>query len=263
MIESEPTAKDQMELTALSLLAEADGPIGSLRLAETWQDAGIDAAQATAGRFLRTLERQGYVEILAGRRGRVITSLGHSRLAELRSSLRLQERGRDVIRASNIVTLSDLLEVLTTRRVVEPEVCRLVALRAPNKDITRLQRRVDEDLALLESGDHPTLERSNEFHTTMARASGSAPLTSVALLLLESSQSELGTALQESVSSTGLFHVHAVSHKEIVAALADRDPERAQDAMRRHISDLVETVDAALGQSDGGRASRKPRRPRR
>ena len=43
-----------MELVTLALLAESDIPVGSPRLVIAFCGEGIDVAEATAGRYLRT-----------------------------------------------------------------------------------------------------------------------------------------------------------------------------------------------------------------
>ena len=75
---------EALELVALSVLADAQGPVGSMRLAEAFQEAGHGLSQATAGRFLRQLDLLGLTRGDGGKRGRTITKDGMARLDDLR-----------------------------------------------------------------------------------------------------------------------------------------------------------------------------------
>ena len=94
-------AKEDAEYIALSLIAESDSPVGNHRLTQALQEAGIDVAEATAGRILRDLVTQGYAYTL-GRRGRVMSCAGETRLAELKERRQIRERTQQLIEAINV-----------------------------------------------------------------------------------------------------------------------------------------------------------------
>jgi len=129
---------EALQLIALSTLAEAGQPVGSMRLAEAFQQAGHDLAQATAGRFLRQMDVLGLTDGEGGKRGRVITEKGLARLEELRGKMTLRQNSSRLMDAATINDLSDLHELLLVRRAVESEGARLAAERATDAELAEI-----------------------------------------------------------------------------------------------------------------------------
>ena len=232
-----------LELTALTLLAEADEPIGSARLAEALRQAGIPVAEATAGRYLRQLDERGLTRALPAKLGRVITEAGRQRLRELRLLQRQDEHGARVLRAVNTNQIDELIDLLYVRRAVEVEAARLAARRATGDELARIA-----DLSARHVHDvgvgRDTVEPSMQFHRLVAEASHNRMLVAVALLLLDPAHDPLEKVLGRIALDTGVTLDHAADHVALAEALRARDATAAEAAMRAHMDKLIRTVEA-------------------
>jgi DNA-binding FadR family transcriptional regulator len=146
----------EMEILALTLIRESERPVGSSRLAEAFNESGIHVAEATAGRFLRSLDKQGLTLIPRPKQGRVVTELGQQRLEELRAALRAQENGANLVRAASTNDLSELLDILVVRRAVESEGARLAAENASDEDLEEISRQAASHRDAVDAGATPT-----------------------------------------------------------------------------------------------------------
>lgn len=244
-------ARDEaLELLALELLVASDGPVGAMRLAETFQKAGHDLAQATAGRFLRQLDLKGFTRADGGKRGRTVTEPGVQRLRELREKLMLRERGTRLLRAATISDLSDLRELLLVRRAVECEAARLAATRASDAELDEILAHGRALREEVNSGRVPDSESSVGFHRMVAEASHNPVLISVAMVLLEPQNAFLTDVLEDVAVSTATVASLADDHVELAEALLARSAERSRAVMHRHMTSLIGSVTARLGPSE-------------
>lgn len=130
-------------------------------------------------------------------------------------------------------------EVLEARLLVEPEAASLAAAR-----ITKEQLKILEEALQLMS-DSDTNEKEKEqadqlFHCTIAQATNNSALYSYVKWLWElRNQSPLSAAFHQRVRDLGV-HPYVDEHRKILNALKLRDPIRAQNAMRSHISNAIE-----------------------
>lgn len=233
---------NDIEFVALGLLAEADEPVGSARLAEGLRQAGIAVAEATAGRFLRQLDERGLTASLGAKRGRVITEAGRGRLAELRVRRRQDRHGerlRGAVRANDVDELIDLLHV---RRAVETEAARLAATRATDEELAGLAAFAEALLAAVGES-HESAEPSMHFHRMVAESSHNRMLIAVTLLLLDPANDPLERVLEAIALDAGVTMDHVADHLRLAAVLRARDASGAEDAMRAHMDRLIRTVE--------------------
>lgn len=241
VVASATTAKDNaLELIALKLLAEADGPVGSMRLAEAFQAGGFPLAQATAGRFLYQLDQRGFTRVQNGKRGRVVTKQGLERLRELEASTLIQERGVNLMRAVNVLHLSDLVDLLVVRRAVETEAARYAAIRGTDAELADIAEQAKGHVCTIHDHRFPDRESSIRFHRSVAEASHNEMLISVALLLLEPGNSKLNVVLEDISVGSDLAATHASDHAELAEALLSRDADRSAEIMYAHMSRLID-----------------------
>lgn len=180
------------------------------------------ASRVAVREALRTLEHRGLIEVRHGASGGHFVRQVDAQLLrrDLSTLLRL---GR--------VELTQLTEA---RLLIEPEVARLAALRATDGDVGTLRTTLDERAALAAAG-RPPRPLDMAFHRAVAAAARNpvhAMLTD-ALMDLEAEVMAPGTELTKE-DNAGI----ADSHEEILGAVANKQAERAREAMARHIVDV-------------------------
>jgi DNA-binding FadR family transcriptional regulator len=182
--------------------------------------------RSTVREAIRQLEQEGLVE----RRG------GKKMYISLPGLFDLAPRAaRSLI--MHQVTFQELWEVAS---VVEPAAAGLAALRIDEADFAQLEANVAACRATLDNADtslsvqqHSALDV--EFHALIARATRNR-----SLMLAREPFSLLYrpalTLLQKALPQSALRNVQA--HEEVLAALHDRDSERASLWMRKHLIDF-------------------------
>jgi DNA-binding FadR family transcriptional regulator len=242
MLVESATEPPRLELVALGVLAQAEEPVGSVRMAEALVDAGINIAEATAGRYLRKLDRAGMTFPITTR-GRVITEKGHQRLAELRLAKRQDERSDQLVRAITTTGVDEVMDLLYVRRAVEPEAARLAALRATNEDVERISA---IDSAYVQDWKHSETRvgATLTFHRSVARASHNQMLIAVAMMLLDEVHEPLARLLDRLTIpfDNGTTSSFALEHHAILDAISSHNAEDAESTMRAHVDHLIAVV---------------------
>jgi len=136
----------------------------------------------------------------------------------------------------SILDNTNPLEVIEVRLAIEPVMARLAAYRASQAEIKRLQILADETRL---SADSQTYEHADaRFHRTIAEVARNALFLAI-FDILNASQRDIGwRRLGENAHCYKRQSVYADYHKEISAAIAMRDGDRAQEAMHQHLSDV-------------------------
>lgn len=228
-----------MQLIALRVLAEAEGPSGALSLAGAFRSAGIDVAEATAGRYLRQLDERGYTRSL-GKRGRVLTEAGERRLTELLQSGSLAAHGARVTAAAGGSTIEQLVDLLRVRRAVEIEAAGLAAQRASEAEIEEIAQAAMHHIDCVETSSR--VEFSHNFHALISRHSHNEMLAAMTTMLLDPRHDPLVKLLDRIADDTGTALSMALDHPLIVEAIRERDPVKAEDVMRRHMDKIIAIV---------------------
>jgi DNA-binding FadR family transcriptional regulator len=244
-----------MELIALELMAHSHEPTGARRLAEIYRRKKIDLAEATAGRFLRSLDERGLTRT-DGVRGRVLTEAGGRHLDQLRSQQLIDARSALVAAAVDVQTLDELVDLLHVRRAVEAEAARLAATRATREEIGLLERVAGTHTTCFESCDR--IKQSHNFHLLLAQASHNRMLSAVVELLLDPRNDELALLLDRIAVEAGTISGMVSAHSEIVAAIRQRDPDRTEQLARRHIETMISTANRHRAHSGKIPQSRRP-----
>ncbi len=225
-----------LEYEVLSRLQGDGQPKGSGAIWAELHTIGISISPATVGRMLHRFGLRGYTRRV-GFRGRTLTETGAKRLADLRQKRERTDWETLVVESARPKTVSELLDVLVARRVIEREIARLAALRATDNDVQALWAALEAQAnAVRERG--MAIDEDRHFHETLAAASGNRLLT--ATLRLIRRDRELQQLLEE------LRQGHAsgfmVDHQSVVRAVSRHDPAAAEVAMSRHIDHLIEDV---------------------
>lgn len=127
--------------------------------------------------------------------------------------------------------LAQLEELYDMREVLESAAARFAATNASDADVAWLRSLLEEQSAA--GSEAGALERINRaFHDAIYRAAHNRYL----LGALSSLADSLGLLKNTTFSIAGRPESGLAEHRRIVDAIADRDPEAAEDAARRHIA---------------------------
>ncbi|MHB8991966.1 MAG: GntR family transcriptional regulator [Chloroflexota bacterium] len=137
------------------------------------------------------------------------------------------------------VTLQDVDDIFDLRRIVEGAAAEKAATAITEETL----QRVEQFHWDFDSGDRQSylrfLDENLEFHCTIAAASGNRQLVEIVARLLEQMQRLVILRLDISASLEELVG----EHRELLAALRQRDPARARD---HRLADVTNTHQAAL-----------------
>lgn len=168
-------------------------------------------------------------------------------LQRLETQAMLKRDGRSLIVAT--LDHNQLAELYTVRAELEALAARLAARHATPEEIRVLASMIEDDRAIL--GDPQALSRSNRrFHHQIHLASHNRYLVQQLDLVHRS----MALMARTSLAAKGRDAVSLDEHEQIVDAIAERDGERAEQALRRHISMAFETrlkEDARLAAAGG------------
>ena len=126
---------------------------------------------------------------------------------------------------------SDISEIFVLREALEGMVCRLAATTMTNSDLDHLAEIVSRGKEMARQGKF-TSGWDDDFHLLIARATGNRRLIS---LVCDDVLFQLRLARHGTVTHTSRLIAAAYEHEVIYDALGARDPARAEEAMRRHI----------------------------
>ncbi|MDQ6621811.1 MAG: FCD domain-containing protein [Pseudomonadota bacterium] len=163
-------------------------------------------------------------ELYAVKRHRVRQALASLREhGDLVPSRRARSRGESLIRSTNPI------EVIELRLVLEPALARLAAVRATPLEIARILR------AATTPPDMPRNSADLVFHKLVAAASGNA-LAADLYALLRKVGGDSRVRVQNAVPACpNRLAQRDQEHRAAAEAIATRDPERAEAAMRAHL----------------------------
>jgi len=121
--------------------------------------------------------------------------------------------------------------LMQVRELLEPGTAALAAVKATPEDIETLRQGVETLEQAFRSGDPKQLALADsEFHVAMANASGNQLLAA-----LTAGIAHLVRKWTEEVSTTVFAEDVNKSHRVILQAIADRDPDRAREACTSHM----------------------------
>lgn len=126
-------------------------------------------------------------------------------------------------------------ELLDVRRMFEPAVARVAALRASEEDLAELQRILDAQRQKLKSGQSAIAE-DTAFHAVLARSTRNRVVMSIMATLNDL----LVESRTQSLLQTGRPARSVEGHEAVVAALRRRDAEGASQAMYQHIDQIAD-----------------------
>jgi len=188
-------------------------------------------------RALDILEREGCISRHQGRGTFVqVAANGDSRAGGSSISAALADGVVPNLAFEYILDHTNPLEVIEVRLAIEPIMARLAAFRASPAEIKRLHALAEDTRSAADADSYE--QADGRFHRTIAEAARNA-LFLVIFDTLHASQRDVGwRRLGENAHCYKRQSVYADFHKEIAAAIATRQGDRAQDVMYQHLSDV-------------------------
>ena len=141
-----------------------------------------------------------------------------------------------------LVAESEAVEILEARAGLEGLAARHAAARARDGDAEDLQAILATMRGLLDSGDLLSASDENAaLHRRVLEIAGHTTATR----LISTLQPQLVRFQYRTILLPGRSERSFVEHRAIVEAIAAHDPDAAEAAMRRHLSQVAETLRAA------------------
>lgn len=178
---------------------------------------------------LKILAQKGLVDMRPGR-GTIVIDGAHE---ALQHSLGLVMR----LKLGEVGGSNSLVEV---REILEVEIAALAAERASEQEIAAMREAVqvmDESLADADA----FIAADNHFHEALAQATQNALI----LTLVKSIVNLLSEQRKQVFATVGGPQRGQVHHKSILASVMKHDPEAARAAMRAHLRQVREDVQAS------------------
>ena len=130
------------------------------------------------------------------------------------------------------VPLEEALEIYELRAMMEAQVGALLATSASAEQIAALRTLLESMESAVAASDAPLYFQLNvEFHETLVSFAGNKKM----LLLYRRLTRELDLFRRRNLSQQALLSNSIQEHREVLAAIASRDPERAAQTLRRHV----------------------------
>jgi len=220
----------------LSILENRVEPLGSGQLSQLLNERGFALSEATVGRILSSMDRQQLTEKL-GFQGRVLTAEGRAKLAEMRSAQQRATYGNRFIETLEARRREDIIEILVARKAIERELARLAAVYATAAEI-RLLEEVMNEHEESPRGRKLTEDHDLKFHKLLSLAAKNKVLAAALDLIRHDEQLSPVLAAIRKRHGGQLW----ADHSGIVAAIKERNPDRAEREMARHVESVIADV---------------------
>lgn len=141
------------------------------------------------------------------------------------------------------IGLSDTLELYEIREALEGHFVRLAAERRQEEDVAQLERCLRLHRQTYADGVYDNTEHEDAFHLCLARASFNHRLVSYLDMLIR--QCGRTTVLHNRHSAQRIAR-SIDQHQRILDAVRAGDPDAAEQAMRAHLQDVIESTKTLL-----------------
>jgi len=135
-----------------------------------------------------------------------------------------------------ITSRTNPAEVMSARRLIEAELARVAALNATAADIEEMRVCLAKSKAAANWRQYESWD--NRLHRVIAQATGSTLLLALFDTLNAVRRAVVWGRLRPNKPKPAANHHSFTEHAEIVTAIAERDMDRAADAMRRHLESV-------------------------
>ena len=227
---------NEKEYKIIKLIDNQEGPVGSGHISLKMENEFDSSSEATVGRILRELDEKGYTEKV-GYQGRVITDNARKELEKYEKYMEKQKFIESIIQVREIENKFELVDVLIARRAIEKETARLASKKINREKILSLEKIIAESQKKV-SRNKSGVEEDVQFHKIIAETADNNFLKSALNLIREEAQLSpvLGYIRKEVEGSIVEDHV------KIVEALKTGKPHKAENAMKRHLNNIIDDV---------------------
>ena len=169
---------------------------------------------------------------------------GLGRAAIRTAFVRLEQDGlvsREPHRGARVRLVSDeeAVEILEARAALEGVAVRQAAQRATQQDVGELRAMLAEMRALLDAGDLLAVSDANaRLHRRLLEISGHGTAQRLCAML----RSQIVRFQYRTILVPGRPERSFAEHTAVVDAVAERDPDRAERALREHLAHVVEAL---------------------
>ena len=182
------------------------------RLAETY---GV--ARGTIRESLSQLEKEGLVEVRPGSGTYV--------------------RGEEPDEAvHSVIENARPLELIDARFALEPHMCRLAVLHASRRDLETAEAFLEKMEASVNDPD-AFADTDNKFHTFLAEITGNSLLMWFVSQMKSVRNQEQWSHMRNITLDPKTIEIYNQHHRAIVEAIRKRDPEKAANAMKKHLEE--------------------------
>jgi GntR family transcriptional repressor for pyruvate dehydrogenase complex len=228
-----PRVQVEEQLRAAILSGEL--PAGHRLQSEAELARLFGVSRNTVREGLRSLETQGLISKIPGAGGgSFVQAVDQQSLSRV-----LQESVGTLIQLGTI-GLDDLSAL---REYLEVPSARLAAERRSGEDVEALRSIVERQQALLDR-DFDTAENSKlnlEFHNAVARVSGNTLLNTFV-----SATHQAATSAQYATMGQAAWESNLEYHRDLVTAIANREPDKAESVMRAHLNYVRVNINQAI-----------------
>lgn len=215
------SVSDQLVTRLELMIQQGQLPVGSRLPPERELAEALQVSRPSLRQALHELELKRLVDRKPGR-GTVVTSAGDDKFGEALASKGTQQE-------------RTLRNVMDLRLSIEPPIAARAATRVTPSGLARLDE-LTEQLAGARRGTSAQLDAA--FHLQLARSSGNPLLLS----LMEVCTDWMDPVRKQSLLNKRRREVSLRGHREVLAAVHGRDADAAEDAMHRHLSDVLAAV---------------------
>jgi DNA-binding FadR family transcriptional regulator len=148
----------------------------------------------------------------------------------------------ELLRQRSSLRLGEVAGVLEARRMIEPRVAQLAAVRATEDDFVSLQRSIDAMQALLDAGqalkrEDRFLQLDVQFHLTLARAAGNPTIEALMRVLFRQLEIARDMAMHLPLVPEWTIEVH----ERTLGAVRSGDLDDVDAVMDEHLNQLERT----------------------
>lgn len=234
-----------MYLIARSI-AQSDGPVGSWSLKIELDANGVECSTATIGRYLKMLDVKGFT-IQKSNQGRVLTPSGKIWLDGMKNRIDRAQMRDNISRTIHVNEYAEMVDLMQVRKLIEVDAARLAAENATDEDIRRLEATLQLHHRYVEDNVDP-VDPALDFHLAVTQASHNKFMAAVlSLLVFEEKQIE---ATIEVLRTREMGSVYVVEHDDIMQAIREHNPQRAESLMEAHMQVILDEVEKQVEEFD-------------